>query len=489
MTGSFHTMVTHGFASEGDLVRREVGLDLDRARGRHGAHGGTAPRSDRWPYADPVRASTALLTDHYELTMLQAALAVGHGAPALGLRAVPAAAARGAPVRRGGRRRPGARRDRGLPLRRRGARGARATSSTSATPRVAGDVPLHRRRLGLRRGRGLLPLLPAADRRGHLRRGGAARDACCCRSTTTTRAIASAASRMTMAAGDRPCIEMGSRRTHEEAAVACRARGVRRRLRDHLQPRGPAAVRRPDGRHQRAQLHAAARHRGRRVPRPGRPRSAPGTTLLVDTYDVARGGPRSASRSPARSSARSASTPATSACSPTRCAPSSTTLGATEHPDRGDQRPRRVRDRRAGRGAGRRRTASAPSWSPAAGTRPAASSTSSSPARATTARWSSVAKKSTDKISIGGRKYALRRRSTARRRRGRGDRHRRAARRTTATTARCWCRWSATARSSAASRSTTPATGTPRARGRAAAGRPADVARRAGHPDDPRGQD
>ena len=33
-------------------------------------------------------------------------------------------------------------------------------------------------------------------------------------------AIASAASRMTCAAGDRPCIEMGARRTHEEAAVA-----------------------------------------------------------------------------------------------------------------------------------------------------------------------------------------------------------------------------------------------------------------------------
>ncbi|MDN5766319.1 MAG: nicotinate phosphoribosyltransferase [Humibacillus sp.] len=33
-------------------------------------------------------------------------------------------------------------------------------------------------------------------------------------------AIASAASRMTSAAGDRPCIEMGSRRTHEESAVA-----------------------------------------------------------------------------------------------------------------------------------------------------------------------------------------------------------------------------------------------------------------------------
>ncbi|MFZ2503869.1 MAG: nicotinate phosphoribosyltransferase, partial [Nocardioides sp.] len=34
-------------------------------------------------------------------------------------------------------------------------------------------------------------------------------------------AIASAASRMTAAAAGRPCIEMGSRRTHEEAAVAC----------------------------------------------------------------------------------------------------------------------------------------------------------------------------------------------------------------------------------------------------------------------------
>jgi nicotinate phosphoribosyltransferase len=33
-------------------------------------------------------------------------------------------------------------------------------------------------------------------------------------------AIASAASRMTWAAQERPCIEMGSRRTHEEAAVA-----------------------------------------------------------------------------------------------------------------------------------------------------------------------------------------------------------------------------------------------------------------------------
>src|SRR5439155_3663855 len=32
-------------------------------------------------------------------------------------------------------------------------------------------------------------------------------------------AIATAAARMVCAAGDRPCIEMGSRRTHEEAAI------------------------------------------------------------------------------------------------------------------------------------------------------------------------------------------------------------------------------------------------------------------------------
>src|SRR6478735_2201893 len=63
---------------QGDLVGSEVRLDLDRTRGRHGAHRGTghgAPRaSTRAPYAGPVSSSTALLTDHYELTMLQAAL-------------------------------------------------------------------------------------------------------------------------------------------------------------------------------------------------------------------------------------------------------------------------------------------------------------------------------------------------------------------------------------------------------------------------------
>lgn len=99
-------------------------------------------------------------------------------------------------------------------------------------------------------------------------------------------AVASAASRMTVAAGGRPCIEMGSRRTHEEAAVAA-ARA--------------AYVAGFD-----ATSNLAARHRYG-VPSTGTSAHAftllhdteeqafraqvtslgTGTTLLVDTYDIA----------------------------------------------------------------------------------------------------------------------------------------------------------------------------------------------------------
>jgi nicotinate phosphoribosyltransferase len=101
-------------------------------------------------------------------------------------------------------------------------------------------------------------------------------------------AIASAAARMVTAAGGRPVIEMGSRRTHEEAAVAA-ARAA------YLA--GFAST---------SNLEAARRHG---VPTTGTAahaftllhddeRSAfaaqvaalgPGTTLLVDTYDITRG--------------------------------------------------------------------------------------------------------------------------------------------------------------------------------------------------------
>ena len=82
-------------------------------------------------------------------------------------------------------------------------------------------------------------------------------------------AIASAAARMVAAACERPCIEMGSRRTHEEAAVAAARAAYLVGFASTLQPRGRTALRRPDHRHQRARLHAAARRRGVGLPRAG----------------------------------------------------------------------------------------------------------------------------------------------------------------------------------------------------------------------------
>jgi nicotinate phosphoribosyltransferase len=99
-------------------------------------------------------------------------------------------------------------------------------------------------------------------------------------------AIASAASRMTCAAGDRPCIEMGSRRTHEEAAVAsARAAyiagfeatsNLAARERYGVPTTGTSA-------HSFTLLHdSEADAFSAQVSSLGA-----GTTLLVDTYDVA----------------------------------------------------------------------------------------------------------------------------------------------------------------------------------------------------------
>jgi nicotinate phosphoribosyltransferase len=99
-------------------------------------------------------------------------------------------------------------------------------------------------------------------------------------------AIASAASRMTWAAGDRPCIEMGSRRTHEMAAIAsARAAYVagfdatsnlRARMDYGVPTAGTSAhsftlLHDNEADAFRAQVHSLGK----------------GTTLLVDTYDIA----------------------------------------------------------------------------------------------------------------------------------------------------------------------------------------------------------
>jgi nicotinate phosphoribosyltransferase len=99
-------------------------------------------------------------------------------------------------------------------------------------------------------------------------------------------AIASAASRMTQVAGARPCIEMGSRRTHEEAAVAAAraayvagfatSSNLMARHRYGVPTAGTSA-------HSFTLLHDTERDAFRaQVSSLGR-----GTTLLVDTYDIA----------------------------------------------------------------------------------------------------------------------------------------------------------------------------------------------------------
>ena len=99
-------------------------------------------------------------------------------------------------------------------------------------------------------------------------------------------AIASAASRMTWAAGDRPCIEMGSRRTHEEAAVAAAraayiagfvtTSNLAARQRYGVPTAGTSA-------HSFTLLHDSEKEAfTAQVTSLGQ-----GTTLLVDTYDVA----------------------------------------------------------------------------------------------------------------------------------------------------------------------------------------------------------
>lgn len=98
-------------------------------------------------------------------------------------------------------------------------------------------------------------------------------------------AIASAASRMTNAAGNRPCIEMGSRRTHEWAAVAAAraayiggftATSNLEAGRSHGVPTGGTSAHAFTLLHddERAAFEAQVASLGT------------GTTLLVDTYDV-----------------------------------------------------------------------------------------------------------------------------------------------------------------------------------------------------------
>ena len=221
-------------------------------------------------------------------------------------------------------------------------------------------------------------------------------------------AIASAASRMTAMAGDRPCIEMGSRRTQELSAVAAAraafiagfeaTSNLEAGRRYHVPTRGTSA-------HSFTLLHGDESEAFRaQIAALGED-----TTLLVDTYDVMNAVRSGVELTGGRLGAvrlDSGDLP----CWPPRCASCWTrsvpvTPRSSSPPTwtSGTSRPCPARPSTG--------TASAPPWSPAAATRPAGSSTSwwHGPTPTRRRPLVSVAKKSTDKVSVGGRKFALRR--------------------------------------------------------------------------------
>ena len=229
--------------------------------------------------------STALLTDHYELTMLEAALRSG----AAGRRCVFEAFARRLPE---GRRygvvggtgrflealqefRFG---DAEIEDLRRRKVVDEATCDWLAGYRFSGDVS------GYAEGEVYFPGSPVLVVESSFAEG-VVLETLALSILNHDTAIASAASRMTAAAGDRPCIEMGSRRTHEEAAVAAAraayiagfatTSNLEAGRRYGVPTAGTAA-------HAFTLVHDSEREAFEaQVASLG-----PGTTLLVDTYDV-----------------------------------------------------------------------------------------------------------------------------------------------------------------------------------------------------------
>jgi nicotinate phosphoribosyltransferase len=235
------------------------------------------------PYA--ARVTTALLTDHYELTMLQAALE--HGT-----------AERRAVFELFPRSLPGGRRygvvagvgraldaieqfrfdDEALGALRDGGVVDEQTLAWLADYRFDGDV------WGYAEGEVYLPYSPIMVVESTFA-GAVVLETVLLSILNHDSAIASAASRMVVAADGRPCIEMGSRRTHEEAAVAAAraayvagfasTSNLAARQRYGIPSVGTSA-------HSFTLLHDTERDAfTAQVDALGR-----GTTLLVDTYDV-----------------------------------------------------------------------------------------------------------------------------------------------------------------------------------------------------------
>ena len=222
-------------------------------------------------------------------------------------------------------------------------------------------------------------------------------------------AIASAASRMTLR-GRRPAVHRDGLPPHARGGRRRgRPRRVHRRLRRDLATSRPAAA---TGCPRPAPRPTPSRCCTTRSARPSRPRSQPRARARpcssTPTTSPRPCAPRS--RWPGRSSARSASTRAT-CCELARQVRAQLDVARRHrHPDRGHVRPRRVRDRRARGGAGRRLRRRDPAGHRLGRTRRAGIVyklvSRSDDVGASWCRWRRGA---TDKTSVGGRKWALRR--------------------------------------------------------------------------------
>ena len=216
--------------------------------------------------------------------------------------------------------------------------------------------------LGVRRGRRLLPGQPDPGRRGDASPRRCCSRRCCCRSSTTTRAVASAASRMTARRRRQALHRDGLPPYPRMGRGGGRPGGVRRRLRVDLQPPGGPRLRRADAAAPRPTPSRCCTTRERDAFAAQVESLGAGTTLLVDTYDIARGRrDRGRHRRP-RPRRRAASTPATSSLLAKPGTPSARRAGRHEDPHHRHRRPRRVLDGRARPAHRSTATASAPRW-------------------------------------------------------------------------------------------------------------------------------
>ncbi len=353
--------------------------------------------------------TSALLTDRYELTMLDAAIGSGTPRSRVRVRAVRAPPARGPSLRRRGRHR--------APARAASATSGSATPSSPgcATTNVVSEAAIdwladYRFRgtiHGYREGELYFPGSPILVVDGTFAEA-VILETLALSVLNYDSAVASAAARMVSAAEGRPLAEMGSRRTGERSAVAAARAAYIAGFGATSNLEAGRSVGHPDHGHRRALVHPAARQRGGGVPRAGRRARCRArrcsSTPTTSTEAVAT---RGAGRRH-RSSAPCASTPATCRRSSPTCARSST---RSAPPAPASRSPTTSTSTRSPPSAARRSTPTASARRVVTGSGyPASGMVYKLVAHKDDAGdWVSVAKASAAKATVGGRKRPVRR--------------------------------------------------------------------------------